>query len=151
MIIENLSGITAGSLMVGTPIILVQRPINPGLIKDLWIMPLHLKTSEMVMLFEQMFLLLMLPPMLSLHTGCFGKLISQYSQSMEGPLHGSQLPHLFSSSSWRAGEASPLPLQAVRTTADQDSVLQMSRIRRLFNFVVQCHDSNSVPYSSMVS
>ena len=26
---------------------LVQRPINPGLIKDLWIMPLHPKTSEM--------------------------------------------------------------------------------------------------------
>ena len=44
---ENRSGITAGSLMVGTPIILVQRPINPGVIKDLWILPLHLKTSEM--------------------------------------------------------------------------------------------------------
>ena len=47
VIIENLSGITAGSPMVGTPIILVQRPINPGLIEDLWIMPLHPKTSEM--------------------------------------------------------------------------------------------------------
>ena len=48
MIIENLSGITAGSPMVGTPIILVQRPINPGLIIDLWIMPLRPKTPEMV-------------------------------------------------------------------------------------------------------
>ena len=47
VIIENLSGITAGSPMVGTPIILVRRPINPGLIEDLWIMPLHPKTSEM--------------------------------------------------------------------------------------------------------
>ena len=47
MIIENLSGITAGSPMVETPIILVQRPINPGLIKDLSIMPLCPKTSEM--------------------------------------------------------------------------------------------------------
>ena len=47
MIIENLSGITAGSPMVGAPIILVQRPISPGLIKDLWIMPLRSKTSEM--------------------------------------------------------------------------------------------------------
>ena len=37
MIIENLSGITAGSPMVGTPIILVWRPINPGLIVDIWI------------------------------------------------------------------------------------------------------------------
>ena len=46
VIIENLSGITAGSPMVGTPIILVQRPINPGLIIDLWIMPLRPKTSE---------------------------------------------------------------------------------------------------------
>ena len=36
-IIENLSGITAGSPMVGTPIILVRRPINPGLIIDPWI------------------------------------------------------------------------------------------------------------------
>ncbi len=34
-IIENLSGITAVSPMVGTPIILVRRPINPGLIIDL--------------------------------------------------------------------------------------------------------------------
>ena len=42
-----LSGITAGSPMSGTPIILVRRPINPGLIKDLWIMPLRPKTSEM--------------------------------------------------------------------------------------------------------
>ena len=33
VIIENLSGITAGGSMVGTPIILVQRPINPGLLK----------------------------------------------------------------------------------------------------------------------
>ena len=47
MIIENPSGVTAGSRMVGTPIILVQRPINPGPIKDLWIMPLRPKTSEM--------------------------------------------------------------------------------------------------------
>ena len=47
MIIENPSGVTAGSRMVGTPIILVQRPINPGPIKDLWIMALHPKTSEM--------------------------------------------------------------------------------------------------------
>ena len=47
VIIENLSGITAGSSMVGIPIILFQRPINPGLIKDLWIMPLRQKTSEM--------------------------------------------------------------------------------------------------------
>ena len=45
VIIENLSGITAGSLMVGTPIISVRRPINPGLIKDLWIMPLCPKTD----------------------------------------------------------------------------------------------------------
>ena len=43
VIIENLSEITAGSPMVGTPIILVQRPI-----KDLCIMPLRPKTSEMV-------------------------------------------------------------------------------------------------------
>ena len=47
VIIENLSGITAGSPMVGTPIILVQRPVSPGLIKDLWIKPLCPKTSEM--------------------------------------------------------------------------------------------------------
>ena len=47
MIIENPSRITAGNPMVGTPIILVQRPISPGVIKDLWIMPLRLKTSEM--------------------------------------------------------------------------------------------------------
>ena len=47
MIIENLSGITAGSPMGGTPIIMVRRPMNPGLIIDLWIMPLRLKTSEM--------------------------------------------------------------------------------------------------------
>ncbi len=47
MIIEILSGITAGSPMVGTPIILVRRPINPSLIIDLWIVPLCLKTSEM--------------------------------------------------------------------------------------------------------
>ena len=47
MIIENLSEITAGSTMVGSAIILVRRPINPGLIKDLWIMPLRPKTSEM--------------------------------------------------------------------------------------------------------
>ena len=48
VIIESLSGITAGSLMVGTPIILVWRPIiNPGLIIDLLIMPLRPKTSEM--------------------------------------------------------------------------------------------------------
>ena len=42
-------GITAGSPMVGTPIVLVQRPISPGLIKDLYnkIMPLRPKTSEM--------------------------------------------------------------------------------------------------------
>ena len=46
LIIENLSRITAGSLMAGTSIISVQRPISPGLIKDLWIMPLHPKTSE---------------------------------------------------------------------------------------------------------
>ena len=47
LIIENISGIAAGSPMVGTPIILVRRPINPGLIKDLWIMLLCPKTSEM--------------------------------------------------------------------------------------------------------
>ena len=47
VIIENLSGITAGSPMVGTPIILVWRLINPGLIIDLRIMPLRPKTSEM--------------------------------------------------------------------------------------------------------
>ena len=47
VIIENLSRITAGSPMVGPPIILVRSPINPDLIKDLWIMPLRLKTSEM--------------------------------------------------------------------------------------------------------
>ena len=35
----NLSSITAGSPMVGTPINQVQRPINQGLIKDL-ILPL---------------------------------------------------------------------------------------------------------------
>ena len=34
--------------MVGTPIILLWRPITPGLIIDLLIMPLCLKTSEMV-------------------------------------------------------------------------------------------------------
>ena len=34
LIIENLSEITAGSPMVGTPINLVQRLISPGLIKD---------------------------------------------------------------------------------------------------------------------
>ena len=33
--------------MVGAPIILVRRPINPGLIIDLWILPLCPKTSEM--------------------------------------------------------------------------------------------------------
>ena len=48
MIIEKLSRITAGSPTVGTPIILVRRPINSGLIKDLWIMPLRPKTSEIV-------------------------------------------------------------------------------------------------------
>ncbi len=35
VIIEILSGITAGSPMVGAPIILVRRPINPDLIIDL--------------------------------------------------------------------------------------------------------------------
>ena len=54
MIIENLSGITAGSPMVGAPIILAQRPISPGLIKDLWIMPLRSKTSEMAKEQERM-------------------------------------------------------------------------------------------------
>ena len=48
VIIENLSGITAGSPTVGTPIFLVWRPISAGLIKDLLIMPLRPKTSEMV-------------------------------------------------------------------------------------------------------
>ena len=43
VIIENLSGITAGSPMVGTQIILVRRTINPGLIKNLWILPLRPK------------------------------------------------------------------------------------------------------------
>ena len=38
VIIENLSEITAGSPMVRTPINLVQRPISPGPIKDLWIL-----------------------------------------------------------------------------------------------------------------
>ena len=47
-IIKNLSEITAGSPMVGSPINLVQRPMSPGLIKDLWIKPLRPKTSEMV-------------------------------------------------------------------------------------------------------
>ena len=47
MIIDTLSEITAGSPMVWTPINLVQRPITPGLIKDLWIKPLRPKTSEM--------------------------------------------------------------------------------------------------------
>ena len=47
VIIENLSGITAGSPMDGTPIIFIQRPISPGLIKYLWIKPLRPKTSEM--------------------------------------------------------------------------------------------------------
>ena len=47
VVIENPSGITAGSRMVETPIISVQRPINPGLIKDLWSMPLRPKTSAM--------------------------------------------------------------------------------------------------------
>ena len=46
VIIENLSRITAGSPMLGTPIILVQRPISPGLIKDLWIVQLRPKTSD---------------------------------------------------------------------------------------------------------
>ena len=46
VIIENLSRITAGSPMLGTPIILVQRPISPGLVKDLWIVPLRPKTSD---------------------------------------------------------------------------------------------------------
>ena len=36
VISENLSEITAGSLMVETPIISVRRPISPGLIKDLF-------------------------------------------------------------------------------------------------------------------
>ena len=45
-IIENLSVITAGSPMVRAPINLVQRPISPGLIKDLWIKPLRPKTSK---------------------------------------------------------------------------------------------------------
>ena len=48
VIIENLRKITAGSPMVRTPINLVQRPISPCLIKDLWINPLRSKTSEMV-------------------------------------------------------------------------------------------------------
>ena len=48
VIIDNLSVITAKSPMFGTPINLVQRPISPDLIKDLWIKPLHPKTSEMV-------------------------------------------------------------------------------------------------------
>ena len=48
VIIENLSEIAAGSLMVGTPINLVQRPISPGLITDVLIKQLCLKTSEMV-------------------------------------------------------------------------------------------------------
>ncbi len=47
VIIENLRKITAGSPMVMTPIHLVQRPISPGLINDLWVKPLRLKTSEM--------------------------------------------------------------------------------------------------------
>ena len=51
VIIESLSGITAGSLMVGNPIFwskdqLVYQSINPGLIEDLWIKPLRPKTSE---------------------------------------------------------------------------------------------------------
>ena len=44
---RNLSEITAGSPMVGTPVNLVRRPISPGLIKDLWIKPLRSKTFEM--------------------------------------------------------------------------------------------------------
>ena len=48
VIIENLSEITAGRLVVGTPINLVQRRIKPGTIKDLWIKPLRTKTSEIV-------------------------------------------------------------------------------------------------------
>ena len=47
VIIEILSEITAGNLMVGTPSNLVQRPISLGLIKDLWIKSLRPKTSEM--------------------------------------------------------------------------------------------------------
>ena len=47
VIIDNLSEITAGSPMVGTPINLAQRPISPSLSKDLWITPLCPKTSEM--------------------------------------------------------------------------------------------------------
>ena len=41
VIIENLSEIIAGSLMAGTPMNLVQTPISPGLIKDLWSKPLR--------------------------------------------------------------------------------------------------------------
>ena len=47
VIIDNLNVITAWSPMVGTPINLVQSSISSGLIKDLWIKPLRLKTSEM--------------------------------------------------------------------------------------------------------
>ena len=47
VIIENLSEITAGNPIVRTLINLVQRPIRPNLIKDLWIKPLCPKTYEM--------------------------------------------------------------------------------------------------------
>ena len=46
MIRENLSGITTGPI-VRTPINSVQRVISPGLIIDLWIIPLRSKNSEM--------------------------------------------------------------------------------------------------------
>ena len=46
VIIKNLSKITAGSPMVWIPINLVQRPISPGLIKDLWIQPLQYTSQE---------------------------------------------------------------------------------------------------------
>ena len=36
VIIDNLSVITAGSPLAWTPINLIQNPMSPGLIKDLW-------------------------------------------------------------------------------------------------------------------
>ena len=84
-------------------------------------------------------------------TGSLTDLISQYYHSMVDTSHRSQLPPLFSSSSWCTEEAASLSLQPVCSIANEDSVLLMSRIRHLFNFIVQCYDSNSVPPSSVVS
>ena len=86
VIIENLSRITpaAGSLMVGTPIILVPRSINPGLIKDLWMMSLRPKTSEMAKQQERK---------VELNPGATG--ISCHCSTTKLQLQPSTTPHFF--------------------------------------------------------